>query len=172
MQYFFTSDQHYGHKNIIKYCNRPFSCLQEMDEILIQNHNEIVKNEDIIIQAGDFAFVNSRHKAEEYFKRLKGRHFYLKGSHDKWMPKFTLQIWEKTIQKQFIVVCHYCIKTWERSHYNSWHLYGHSHGGLKPVGKSWDIGVDNNNFYPVSFEQIVEIMKSRPDNFNLRKEQK
>jgi calcineurin-like phosphoesterase family protein len=61
------------------------------------------------------------------------------------------------------------MRVWPRSHYNSWQLYGHSHGRLEPVGKQWDVGVDNNNFYPVSFDQLVEIMKNRPDNFNLVK---
>ena len=167
MEYWFTADQHYNHRKIIEYANRPFYCLQEMDDTLISNHNEVVKKEDIVIHAGDFAFVKTLQQANEYFKRLNGKHIYLKGSHDRWMPRHTLQIWEKTIQEQFIVVCHYNMRTWHRSHYNSWQLYGHSHGKLKPAGKQWDIGVDNNNFYPVSFEQIKEIMKSQPDNFNI-----
>lgn len=41
------------------------------------------------------------------------------------------------------------------------------YGRLQPVGKQHDIGVDNNTFYPVSAERIVEIMKDRPDNPNL-----
>jgi calcineurin-like phosphoesterase family protein len=52
---------------------------------------------------------------------------------------------------------------------NSWQLYGHSHGKLAPIGKQWDIGVDNNNFYPVSFNKICEIMVDRPDNPNFVK---
>ena len=49
-----------------------------------------------------------------------------------------------------IVVCHYAMRVWPRSHYNSWMLYGHSHGKLAPQRKQWDIGIDNNNFYPIS----------------------
>jgi len=45
-------------------------------------------------------------------------------------------------------------------------LHGHSHGGLNPIGKQYDIGVDNNNFYPISYEQLRIIMKDKPDNFN------
>jgi len=58
------------------------------------------------------------------------------------------------------------LRTWPLSHYNSWHLYGHSHGKLEPIGKSWDIGVDANNYYPVSFARIHDIMQHRPDNPN------
>ena len=58
------------------------------------------------------------------------------------------------------------MRVWPRSHYNSWMLYGHSHGMLDPIGKQHDVGVDNNEFYPVSLEQIREIMMGRPDNPN------
>jgi calcineurin-like phosphoesterase family protein len=63
-------------------------------------------------------------------------------------------------------VCHYAMRTWARSHYNSYQLHGHSHGRLEPIGKQWDIGVDNNDFYPVSLDGIAEIMSKRPDNPN------
>lgn len=61
------------------------------------------------------------------------------------------------------------MRVWHRSHFNSWQLYGHSHGKLDPVGKQWDVGVDNNGFYPLSFEDIELLMKVRPNNFNLLK---
>ncbi|KKL16922.1 hypothetical protein LCGC14_2490690, partial [marine sediment metagenome] len=64
-------------------------------------------------------------------------------------------------KNQFIVVCHYAMRRWERSHYGSWQLYGHSHGRLEPIGLQHDVGVDNNNFYPVSLIELVEIMKHR-----------
>lgn len=50
--YFYTADEHYNHKNIIKYCNRPFSNVEEMDETLIANHNSIVNENDITIHGG------------------------------------------------------------------------------------------------------------------------
>lgn len=164
--YWFTADQHFNHKKEFIWKKAGFSSSEEKDEIQVQRHNEVVRRNDIVIHAGDFAFVKTIQQANEYFKRLNGNHIYLKGSHDKWMPKHTLQIWEKTIEGQFLVVCHYNMRTWHRSHYNSWQLFAHSHGRLEPVGKQHDIGVDNNNFYPVSFEQLREIMKNRPDNFN------
>jgi len=164
--WFFTADEHYYHANIIKYCNRPFTSVEEMNEILIQNHNEVVKNGDIVVHAGDFSFAN-KNKTEEIIKQLNGIHIFLKGDHDKWLPPHATQIWQKKIDNCYIVVSHYALRVWPRSHYGSYHLFAHSHGTLKPIGKSWDIGVDNNNFYPLSLDQIIEIMKSRPDNPNL-----
>lgn len=164
--WFFTADEHYYHANIIKYCNRPFTSVVEMNEILIQNHNEVVKKGDIVIHAGDFSLAGKA-KTEEIIRRLNGVHIFIKGDHDRWLPPRTTQIWQKKIDNHYIVVCHYALRVWPRSHYGSYHLFAHSHGTLKPIGKSWDIGVDNNNFYPLSLDQIIEIMKSRPDNPNL-----
>ena len=164
--WFFTADEHYYHANIIKYCNRPFLSVGEMNEILIQNHNRVVKSGDIVVHAGDFSLA-SKDKTEEIIKRLNGVHIFLKGDHDKWLPPRTTQIWQKKIDNHYIVVCHYALRVWPRSHYGSWHLFAHSHGRLEPIGKSWDIGVDNNRYYPLSLDEIVEIMKERPDNLNL-----
>lgn len=165
---FFTSDEHYGHTNIIKYCNRPFKSVEEMDEELIRRHNSMVQEYDVVIHAGDFAMCPEQ-IAFHIMQRLNGYPLFLRGSHDKWLPKDAPvpTIWEGRIEEQWIVVCHYAMRVWPRSHYNSWQLYGHSHGKLEPIGKQWDVGVDNNNFTPVSFDCLKAIMAARPDNFNL-----
>lgn len=166
--YYFTADQHYGHHNIIKYCNRPFKSIVEMDELLIKNHNEVVTKFDTVIHVGDFTLSTKHHEINKLVKRLNGQHVFLMGSHDRWLngTKAT-QIWEKNIEGQHVVACHYAMRVWPRSHYGAWHVFGHSHGNLASFGKSWDVGVDNNNFTPVSFEQLKSIMKILPDNFNL-----
>lgn len=137
-----------------------------MDEELIKRHNEVVRPDDIVIHAGDFT-LGSQQFAENIIKRLNGLHKFIRGSHDYWRGAKHPTMWEKDIDGQYVVVCHYAMRTWPRSHYNSWQLYGHSHGGLPSFGKSYDIGVDNNNFYPVSFEQLKIIMGGLEDNFNL-----
>lgn len=140
-----------------------------MDETLIANHNEIVTSEDITIHAGDFAWTNSIAEAYNIVKKLNGKHILLRGSHDRWMKgkDFHHEIWEKRIDDRYIVVCHYAMRTWARSHFNSVHLFGHTHGKLEGMGRSMDIGVDTNNFYPYSLDKIIEIMKTKPDNPNL-----
>lgn len=160
--YFFTADEHYGHANIIRpdYCNRPFESVSEMDNELIKRHNEVVKEKDIVIHAGDFTLKTFTY-AQEYIKQLNGEHIFLRGSHDAWLKKSTdaHYIWVKKIEGQLVMVCHYAMRVWEQSHYGSWMLYGHSHGTLEPIGLQYDIGVDNNNFYPVSFEELKRIFQ-------------
>jgi calcineurin-like phosphoesterase family protein len=166
MQYFFVADEHFGHVRILEYCKRPFQTVQEMDEALITNHNSVVQADDVVIHVGDFTLA-PKHVAKTYIARLKGKHVFIRGSHDRWMEQEHTYLREFKINGQIIVACHYAMRVWPKSHYGSWSIFGHSHGRLKPEGKQWDVGVDNNRFFPVSFDQLVEIMKGQPDNFNL-----
>jgi calcineurin-like phosphoesterase family protein len=169
MTIFFTSDTHLGHANIIKYCHRPFSSVEEMDGTIIKNWNSVVSEQDLVYHLGDFAF----RQHHSYRKQLNGEIIFIEGNHDKvtgpGLFKEVHKLLRIKINEYDITLCHFAMRVWNKSHFNSWHLYGHSHGGLPPEGKSWDVGVDNNNFTPLSLDQVVEIMKGRPDNFNLVK---
>ena len=158
--YYFTADEHYGHANIIKFTSRPFSTVEEMDATIIANHNEVVKDCDLVVHVGDLT-LKSKEGATEYIRQLNGSHIFIRGSHDYWLDRRAQTIWEKKIEGQYIVACHYAMRSWPRSFHGSWQVFGHSHGRLQPIGKQWDVGVDNNNFYPVSFEQLAEIMKEK-----------
>ncbi len=164
--YFFTADEHYCHSKIIEYANRPFKDVEHMNTILIEQFNLLVSKDDVTVHAGDFCF-GKKEEATNIIKQLNGTHIFLKGSHDRWLPKSAKYIWEKTLEGQIVVVCHYCMRTWKASHYNSWHLYAHSHGRLPSVGRSLDIGVDTNNFFPYSWSFIKARMETKEDNFNL-----
>jgi len=164
------STSYYFHKNIIRYSNRPFNDINEMNEEMIYRHNSVVKKGDITIHAGDFLLVSDKDLAEKIIKRLNGKHIFLMGSHDRWLKNNQRNagyILELKYRKQLIVICHYAMRTWNRNHYNSWHLYAHSHGRLPSIGKSMDIGVDCNNYYPFSLDQIISIMETKEDNPNL-----
>jgi calcineurin-like phosphoesterase family protein len=153
--YWFSADEHYGHHNIIKYCHRPFSSVGEMNEALINNHNEYVRDCDIVIHAGDFT-LNDKNYAASIIKRLKGKkHIFLRGSHDRWLGKTTPQIFVGKMEGVVVVICHYAMRTWPKQHYGSIQLHGHSHGKLTPLTNQWDVGVDNNNYYPVSLTKLT-----------------
>jgi len=159
MSYFFVSDQHFGHNNVIRFCNRPFKDVYEMDQEIIKRHNEIVSKDDTVIHAGDFAFRNKL-PVHKYIEQLNGNHIFLKGSHDKWNKQGSY-VWEGKIENYYFVVCHYPFRTWSRSHYGSINLHGHCHGNIEEFPNQIDIGVDTNNFYPYSTPQIIEIIKNQ-----------
>lgn len=170
MRYWFTADEHYGHARILDYCGRPFKDVEEMDRKLIANHNSVVGKDDVVVHAGDFCWSNTWRGQHVYEEGLDGTHVFVRGSHDHWMPDSWHWMWTRTIEGVYVVVCHYAMRVWPRSHYNSWQLHGHSHGRLESLGKQYDVGVDNNNYYPVSWERICEVMSTRDDNPNLVKE--
>jgi calcineurin-like phosphoesterase family protein len=179
---FFTSDNHFYHTNVIRYCNRPFTSVEEMNEALINNWNSKVSPNDHIYVLGDHSFYDSKGICSQ----LNGTKTLIVGDHDKgfdvnsfientYLKILTEHNVPANVKSYFkpnnlsITLCHWCMRTWRKSHYNSWHLYAHSHGKLEPIGKSWDVGVDNNNFYPLSLLEVIDIMKVRPDNFNHHK---
>ena len=170
--YFFTADEHYGHYNVIKYNSRPWTSTTEMTEALIGNHNSKVGPKDVTIHCGDFCWSRKYKDAQDIIRRLSGSHVFLRGSHDSWMRKsgkFYHDRWHKTINGQHVVADHYAHRVWPKSHYGSWMVYGHSHGNLESFGKSLDVGVDAQGYYPVSFDELSLMMSKLQDNFNLIK---
>ena len=174
---YFTADWHLSHNNkhggIIKYCNRPFSSIEEMDDTIWKNFFSTVKNGDTVYFLGDLTF--RKDLAEDFFDKTKGIQIhFIFGNHDHKINSIIKRraTWYGDMKYispngKPIVITHYAMRVWHKSHFNSWNLHGHSHGGLSPEGKQWDVGVDNNNFYPVSINDIIGIMDKQPDNFNL-----
>lgn len=176
---YFTSDVHVGHANIIKYSNRPYSSVDEMNEQLIQNWNSIVTKEDDVWSLGDFSFMNFD-KTINFIRRLNYRSFNMVlGNHckdirnrqraylDSKLVNSIQEYKEITVEGQHIVLFHYGCRVWNRVHRGSWLLYGHSHGTLPPYGKSVDVGVDAPfvtgmpEYRPYSFEEVRRFMNKQ-----------
>ena len=175
----FTSDHHFGHKNIIEYCNRPFSSVEEMDEELIERWNSVVGMFDLVYHLGDFTLCEG---AARYFRRLNGTIFVVKGGHDRWWNSYEYSSESgrngRSILKcdplitiasglpKPIVLCHYPMYSWDKSHYNSWHLYGHHHRPVQGMGgKSLNVCVDLHDFYPIHLEQVKDHMSRQENNW-------
>lgn len=164
-----TSDDHFGHSNIIKYSKRPFYNVHEMDEKLISNWNEVVKPGHIVYHLGDIFFKMRPDAARVLRKRLNGEIHFIKGNHDKTAENVKdvfasfKNLDEIVVDGQRIVLCHYAMRTWNQAHRGAWMLYGHSHGSLPndPKLLSFDVGVDCWNYYPISFEQVRAEMIQR-----------
>ncbi|HTF69015.1 MAG TPA: metallophosphoesterase family protein [Edaphobacter sp.] len=169
---FFTSDTHFGHENIIKFCNRPFANVAEMNEAMIERWNAVVGEKDVVYHLGDFACRIKPDEVAEIASRLNGYIYFLTGNHDDethrafnrgHLPNFSLLplYYEAEIEGQKIVMCHYGMRTWHHDLRGTWHLYGHSHAGLPPLGKSCDVGVDAWDFTPIEFSALKAFMDAR-----------
>ena len=166
MSLFFTSDCHFYHKNIIQYTTRPFVSIEEMNETLINNWNDKVKNrKDEIYILGDFAFAKGL-IVNDLLKKLNGKKYLIIGNHDRFLKDKELNTslfeWIKDYyslryNKMNIVLFHYPMETWERKHYGSICLHGHVHNSkINEVQNRFNVGVDVNNFTPVSLKEILE----------------
>jgi calcineurin-like phosphoesterase family protein len=178
---YFTSDTHFGHKNIINLCNRPFDSVEEMDEKLIENINNKVGKKDILYIVGDFSF----NGVESYRKRINCSDVRLiKGNHDSFkecLNNFTYirdyeiiylascpvpELKGHKYEKGNIVLSHYPFASWDRERRGAIHLYGHEHGNYEafrekhfPGKACFDIGVDNNNYEPLSLFEVFDKIK-------------
>ena len=181
---FFTSDLHFGHKNILKYCNRPGNSVEEMDEGLIQNWNNTVGKDDIIFNLGDFAFASNQ-RWRELISRLNGKHYLILGNHDevRYPGDFILELFEGVypeltlnIDGRYVYLHHYpylCYGgAWRNPDNAVYQLFGHVHSGSNSSGKDsdrlihlfpyqYDVGVDNNDYKPVSWNQVKEIIRKQ-----------
>lgn len=168
MTIFFTSDTHYWHRNIIRYSNRPFNDIEEMNNELIQRWNSVVGDNDTVYHLGDVGF---KRDMDDILDQLKGKNkFWIPGNHDKdWKRKglkgFTRleQCHEMYVaNKVMVVLCHYGMRVWNRCHHGAFHLYGHSHGSLPGNSQSCDVGVDCWDYTPVTFDQIKQRLDTLP----------
>lgn len=179
---FFTSDLHFFHANILKYTNRPFNTVDEMNEALIANWNSRVSKSDIVWIIGDFAFADEE-RVVNVITRLNGEKHFVIGNHDKMFKKYDFKqelkkhnfIVHSALEeiyvtdaahpqgKQHIVLCHFAMRVWNKSHRGSWHLYGHSHGTMPDDlnSLSTDVGVDRWNCAPVEYTELKELFSTR-----------
>jgi len=183
---FFTSDTHFGHKRIIEYCDRPFKSTSDMDQALIENWNRVVGPDDVIYHLGDFC-LGGIEMATKYFRQLNGQ-IYVLGNvwhHDRrWLTYLkSMNVYSKSNHRirlrpsiavyefhewptndnfyQILIMCHYPMAIWDRKHYGAWHVHGHSHGNYRGRGKILDVGVDVQNYKPISHFELKDIMDAR-----------
>ena len=178
----FTSDWHLGHENVMKFSDRPFKDINHMNESIISNMISAVRPGAELFFIGDLAW--RRSALDSFFDRWpKNVNFpWILGNHDKhWQPfkKKCASIGDMKKTKvgsgHVIIMCHYPMLTWDKSHYNSWQLFGHhhqhSHGTDKLdqmiQGKMMNVNIEWNNFMPYSESEIIKIMDKKPDNWNL-----
>ncbi len=169
---FFTSDTHFGHKNVIQYDGRPFSSVEEMDNVLISNWNNTVGQNDVVFFLGDFSFEKESSLVELVMSQLNGKKYFIRGNHDH--TEKTICVYEKygvylgeqkdiVVDGQRIVLNHYPMLVWNQSHRGAWALHGHCHGSLPddPNALRLDVGCNVWDYKPVSFDTIKEAMSKK-----------
>ena len=169
MPTWFTSDTHFGHRRIIELCGRPYADVEIMDADLIARWNAVVQLGDDVWHLGDFAY-KCRGDFTSYARKLRGRIHLIHGNHDSqavrsWSGWGSSQpMAEIALEGHRLVLLHYGMRVWPKSHHGSIHLYGHSHGSLPGDSESCDVGVDYPawGMRPVTLSAIREHLATLP----------
>ena len=165
---FFCSDTHFFHKSICKYSNRPYGNLEEMHNDIVSKFNSKITPKDTLILIGDITF-GDLPETKKILDAINGHKILVCGNHDDSDTEklfsnhsdfLKLRVFDLNNEKHNLVLCHYALRVWHKSHHGSISLYGHSHGSLPGEGKQMDVGVDTNNMYPYSFDEIMERMNN------------
>ena len=179
---FLTSDSHLGHFNICKYCHRPFQSRSEMDQTLIKNWNVVVPEDGIVVHCGDFMLPHNEDIKEynKYLNRLNGRVLLLRGNHDlaslDWVSDKLIAVRDQAmivVDGVKIFAQHYPCAAFN----GDYHVYGHIHtladgtcygvdGDVTKVMRknTYDVGVDQNGYTPVSYWQLYDIFRKKMNN--------
>lgn len=168
---YFTSDLHFGHRNIINHANRPYTSVEQMDASLIEYWQNTVGRKDRIFLLGDLSF-HPVLKTLKIFKQLPGLKHWIVGNHDKShrnneeFCKLFESIQDVKIAStnhRKLFMSHYAHRTWPYAHHGVWHLYGHSHGTLAddPNALSMDVGVDAHGMKFLTFDDIAAHMATK-----------
>lgn len=183
MNIYLTSDQHFLHKNIIKYCNRPFSLdldgVIENAKLMYDRYNATVKEEDVVLFLGDLAFLSSKNKDAfaEMFKTMPGHKILIRGNHDSLTDEYYKSIGFEVVTDHIILgrymLCHYPLFKNAKFQFSSLEkqlkdlfqhykcdtlIHGHIHEKDSPTGdgvQRLNVCVDYNNFNLIKFNKRI-----------------
>lgn len=185
---YFTSDHHFYHANIIRYCKRPFATVEEMNDEMLRRWNSVVRSDDIVYYLGDFSL--AKRPVEYFVPRLNGEKYLIMGNHDPCHPchkkkaeagkeiflkaGFKSLELERTIEiaGQSVLLNHmpYVVVQENSQHYDLkykefrpknkglWLLHGHVHEKWKIKNRMINVGVDVWDFYPVPVTEVEKII--------------
>ncbi|MBT5022172.1 hypothetical protein HOK51_03420 [Candidatus Woesearchaeota archaeon] len=153
---FLAADLHIDHKNIIKYCHRPFRSVQQMNNRLVSNWNRTVRKNDVVYFLGDLAYGRSSRSTDYWYRKLNGRKIFIKGNHDR---SRRIKMHKKKVLKykgfNFLLVH----SPQQAKYWKGWVIHGHKH--------------NNNKRYPLINKRSklinvsCELTKYRPINIDV-----
>jgi len=163
MSLYITADQHWGHRNIIAYCSRPFKSVEEMDKVMIDNWNSVISKNDVVIHLGDFCLCYNNQQLKELRDNLNGTIFLLLGNHDHptRLQNFNIFVFDSLYSEGVNILNNNLIF----SHRPLWkipdgkvNVHGHIHD--KPsYGRYLNVSVDVCNFTPIALEEVIKRAK-------------
>ena len=196
MKIFFTGDLHFGHENVLKFDNRPFTTVEEMDAELIRRWNNKVSKGDLVYVLGDMIWKTSNNDAQSLIKSLNGQIILIKGNHDRFLHNAKAKaalaglkdyddicVTLKDGTTRRVILSHYFIPMYNGHRYQAIHLHAHSHfteesdyeiefaEQLNQMGcrnQIYNVGCMYWNYEPVTLDEILAHGKTIRPNYGKR----
>lgn len=158
---YFISDLHLDHANIIKYSDRPFNSIEEMNHFLVKNWNKNVTKDSLVFFLGDMAFGRKSKTIDYWANKLRGNIIFIKGSHDRSKTiKFYDKLILRVISQRFLLV-HDPVR--KPRDWNDWVIHGHLHNRdpkyslVNVENRTINVSVEMINYKPVSLKKLLEL---------------
>lgn len=191
--YFFGSDHHYGHKNILLHCPRAYGAYEniyEHDEGHIKLHNAVVSDRDEYWGLGDIGFRCPASYVRDCLSRMNGHLNIILGNHDKPLRQALKKglmdglikqdkvriigsvdpseatIKQLKVEGRHLILCHYSLRSWPGAFRGGIHLYGHSHEKSPSYFRSFNVCVDQNNGMPFAAQDIFQMADDFKEEFS------
>lgn len=168
MNIYFIADTHFSDENILRYENRPFKNIKDMDNKIVENWNRIVKDGDIIYVLGDFGAYNHE---SLILSQLNGKKYLIKGNHDIEENEYYRKAGFEEVYDCPIIIDNFWMLSHEPLYVNSnmpyANLFGHVHNS--PLFKTYSkqhycVTVERIDYTPISFDEIIEKIKECGNN--------
>ena len=163
----FISDTHFDHRNILRYCNRPFNSIRQMNQTLVENWcNSVRKNEKVFF-LGDMSYGKDRRPIDYWLGKLTGKISYIRGNHDK-----------DIINHATVIHSHYGIKynnyqfllmhdPHRPNGYDGWIIHGDKHNNnlkdypfVNQKNKTVNVCTELVDYVPISLDRIIELIET------------
>lgn len=175
-----TSDTHFNHKNILNFKDdsgnpvRNFSSVEEMNEIIIERWNEVVKPGDKIYHLGDVFFGHISWVVDNWH-RLNGKKRLIVGNHDD-IPNIVnrgmfekVEMW-RVFKEHNLLFTHVPVSHQSIFHDRVKHgkkpltnVHGHIHNNMSPIGRYVNVCVEVTDYRPVHLDELIKIAKIEDD---------
>lgn len=164
-QSFITSDLHLGHANIIKYCNRPFTDVYDMNRTLVYNWNATIRKDDIVYFLGDLAYGRNS-STDSWLRKLNGKITFIKGNHDESNSVELLDHMIIELDGIKFYLTHNPANV--QSSWDGWVIHGHVHNNSRDYDmkqrypyinynkKTVNVSVELTNYEPLKLRTIVK----------------
>jgi len=161
---FFISDTHFFHANIIKYCNRPYADVDEMNASMIKKWNKTVGKDDIVWHLGDFCF-GKKENVVEVLPKLNGRINLVMGNHDHQKVKFYMdagfhRVYDRPVLVNGFVILSHAPLQFLNENCPFFNIYGHVHDSLNYMTytkNSLCACVERWGYRPISWTEVNDI---------------